>query len=1170
MAIKNTELKKFAQGARRQLLEQVATRMEQVLRSDSIEIREKAKVVAELRLQILAHGKETIIDRVAYTWFNRFCALRFMDVNHYTRIGAVSPAEGGTQPEVLLEAKQGHVDEELARFVDPKAIFGLLNGQRPASDPQGEAYRLLLVGVCNSYSEVMPFLFEKIEDYTELLMPLDLLSENSVLHDLRDALTPEACQDVEVIGWLYQYYISERKDKVFEALKQNQKIEAGDIPAATQLFTPHWIVRYLVENSLGRLWMLNHPASKLVEKMEYYIAPAQEEPDYLRIASPEELRLLDPACGSGHILTYAFDLLAAIYEEEGYASSDIAKLILEKNIFGVEIDPRAGALAAFALVMKARAKDRRFFTRDMSPNICVLENVTFNEAELKQYMTAVGHDLFTEPLMETLRQFEQADNFGSLIRPMLTDAGYMRGLLEGKNLGGDLFLFGVHERVLKVLNQAEYLAPRYHVVVANPPYMGSKGMNAELKSFINDAYSDVKSDLFSAFIIRNLELSLPKGQIGLMTPFVWMFISSYEELRNFIINQKTITSLIQLEYSGFEGATVPICTFTLENAHDYSFMGSYVKLSSFRGAEQQSPKTLEAIQNPNCGWFYRCIAAEYKKILGSPIAYWISERARRIFIDGTKLSSLLDIKQGMATSDNVRFLRLWSEVSLNNVAFDCKDLEESETRSEKWYPYNKGGDFRRWYGNNTLLVNWWKNGKELKDFQSTLNQGWHVRLKSREYYFQQSITWSFISSAYFGVRYSDPGFIFDVAGSSVFPEEKEIPYYLGYLCSKLASYFLQILNPTLNFQVENIAKLPIIQIDGSDKEKITSLIKECISLSRSDWDASETSWNFNELPILNKTFRKGKQADTYSALRNHWQEVTNKMKYLEEQSNRIFIKAYGLQNEMTPDVPNEQITLTSNPYYRYSGNNSEDELEGLLRADTMKEFISYAVGCMFGRYSLDKPGLVLANQGETLKDYLKQVPKPIFLPDEDNVIPVLEGEWFEDDIAERFKKFLRVTFGEEHYDENLAFIEEAIGRDVRSYFVKEFYKDHVQTYKKRPIYWMFSSPKGSFNALIYMHRYQPDTVSIVLNGYLREYIKKLTAHKSQLERTSVSGSASQSQKTKALKEITQVNKILSELKEYEDDVLYPLATEQVKIDLDDGVKINYPKFGDALAKVAGL
>jgi type II restriction/modification system DNA methylase subunit YeeA len=1155
-----TTLKKFAQGARRQLLEQVSSRMEQVLRSDSVEIREKAKVVEQLKAEIEAHGKIAVIDRVAYTWFNRFCALRFMDVNHYTRIGAVSPVEGGTQPEVLLEAKQGHVDEELARFVNPQVIFSLLNGQRPASDPQGEAYRLLLVGACNSYSEVMPFLFEKIEDYTELLMPLDLLSENSVLHDLREALSPEACEDVEVIGWLYQYYISERKDKVFEALKQNQKIEAGDIPAATQLFTPHWIVRYLVENSLGRLWMLNHPNSGLREKMEYYIEGNDEggrmkdeegkfiiQPSsFILLNSPEEIKLLDPACGSGHILTYAFDLLAAIYEEEGYASSDVAKLILEKNIFGVEIDPRAGALAAFALVMKARAKDRRFFTRDVSPNICVLENVTFNDAELKQYMNAVGRDLFTEPLMETLRQFEQADNFGSLIRPMLTDAGYVRGLLEGKNLGGDMFYTDTHKKVLQVLRYAEFLAPRYHAVVANPPYMGSSGMNDVLNEYAKDTYPNSKADLFAMFIERGFELIEKRGYNAMVTMQSWMFISSYEELRSQLLNSATIECMVHMANMVMGIAFGTAATVWQKNfKNDFISQFSYVSYADLN--EDNKPYTFP-IKNKRLS---SATAHDLKKIPGFPIAYWISDKLRNAFEGTETYGDKFDIVAGISTGENEKYILFWHEVQYGYI--------KTEKSGKFLYTmHNKGGAYRKWYGNREWVLKYSEDAIS----KMMLNAGF--RHDGKAYYFKEMISWSKVTSGKSSFRYYEAGLTFDSAGLAIFSEDKLPLETLGFLNSRVSEVILDFLNPTINVTPKILKKIPFIT-----PSKPSSFYQDLIKSAQLDWDDYETSSNFEKTPVLNygefKTVSKA-----FENLYKKWKMRLSSMKSWEEENNHIFIEAYGLQDEMTSEVPLDEITLTCNPYYRYSGNNSEEELEALLLSDTMKEFISYAVGCMFGRYSLDKPGLVLANQGETLKDYLKQVPKPTFTPDEDNVIPVLEGEWFEDDIAERFKKFLCVTFGEEHYEENLAFIEEAIGRDVRSYFVKEFYKDHVQTYKKRPIYWMFSSPKGSFNALIYMHRYQPDTVSIVLNGYLREYIKKLTAHKSQLERTSVSGSASQSQKTKALKEITQVNKVLSELKEYEDDVLYPLATEQVRMDLDDGVKVNYGKFGAALSPIKGL
>ena len=592
-------LKKFAQEARRQLITQVTARMDQVLSMDSAEIREKEKAVNELNEQIHDTSKEAVIDRVAYTWFNRFCALRFMDVNRYTNIGKVSPLEGYSQPEILQEAKQGHIDEDLNRFVDKQKVYDLLSGKTPSSDPQQEAYRLLLVGICNSYHALMPFMFQRIEDYTELLMPVDLLSQNSILQAIRDALTADNCKNVEVIGWLYQFYVSEKKDEVFDALKKNIKITPENIPAATQLFTPHWIVRYLVENSLGRLWMLNRPNSRLTDQMDYYIKPEQEESDFLRINSPEELKICDNACGSGHMLVYVFDILYFIYEEEGYDASDIPRLILENNLYGIEIDERAGELAAFCLFMKAREKYKGFFRKPVQPHICVLENIEFTDDEIERYMDKIGRNLFTAPLLNTLNQFREADNFGSLIRPELTDIDYIRSVIEEKDMSGQLFYYKTHEKVLKVLKQADYLSPKYHVLVANPPYMGGKGMNGRLGAYLKDNYSDVKSDLFSAFIIRNTELALPKGQLGYMSPFVWMFISSYEKLRNFLIDQKTITSLVQLEYSGFEGATVPICTFTLENEHRPDFQGGYVRLSDFRGAENQGPKALEIIQNYN-------------------------------------------------------------------------------------------------------------------------------------------------------------------------------------------------------------------------------------------------------------------------------------------------------------------------------------------------------------------------------------------------------------------------------------------------------------------------------------------------------------------------------------------------------------------------------------------
>ncbi|WP_278413749.1 BREX-1 system adenine-specific DNA-methyltransferase PglX [Stutzerimonas kunmingensis] len=591
-----SKLKKFAQYARRILLDQVSGKLDVVLAPQSAARRERAQVVAELEKLISSSGRENVEERVAYTWFNRFCALRFMDVNRYTRIGVVSPAEGQFQPEILAEAKMGHIDEEMVPSQIRQKILDLLAGRAPSNDSQGEAYRLLVVAACNAWHQSMPFLFERIDDYTELLMPDDLLSGNSILAYTREAMTPDACEDVEVIGWLYQFYISEKKDAVFEGLKKNQKITPENIPAATQLFTPHWIVRYLVDNSLGRLWLLNRPNSRLAEQMEYYIPPEKPESDFLKITGPEDIKVCDPACGSGHMLTYAFDLLYAMYEEEGYDPAEIPEKILTHNLFGIELDERAGELAAFALTMKARARQRRFFNKGVEPNITVLEKVIFSSEELDEYMGFVGRDLFTYGLRETLQQFSEVDNFGSLIVPKVANVADVLTTLESKDMSSNLFLAETHKKVLSVLRMAEALSPRYAVVVANPPYMGGKGMNPRLGAWLKENYEPVKTDLFSAFVVRNLELTLPKGQLGFMTPFVWMFISSYEKLRAILIDRKTITSLIQLEYSGFDGATVPICTFTLENAHKPDLRGGYVRLSDFRGADQQGPRALEIIQ----------------------------------------------------------------------------------------------------------------------------------------------------------------------------------------------------------------------------------------------------------------------------------------------------------------------------------------------------------------------------------------------------------------------------------------------------------------------------------------------------------------------------------------------------------------------------------------------
>lgn len=596
--METAKLRRFAQHARRILMEQVEARLQLVLQPNSAARRETPRAVTALARAIETQGEANIIERVAYIWFNRFCALRFMDVNHYTRMGVVSPLEGQFQPEILAEAKMGHLEDNGMPSGTQQRIADLLAGKATSSDAQGEAYRLLVVAACNAWHQTMPFLFERIDDYTELLMPDDLLSGNSILAYAREAMTPDACQNVEVIGWLYQFYISEKKDAVFEGLKKNQKITPENIPAATQLFTPHWIVRYLVENSLGRLWMLNRPTSRLAEKMEYYIPPEQPETDFLRINSPEDIKVCDPACGSGHMLTYAFDLLYSMYEEEGFDDADIPEKILTHNLYGIELDERAGELAAFALTMKARARQRRFFNKRVKPNIAVLEKVSFSAEELDEYMNHIGRDLFTYGLRETLQQFSEADNFGSLIVPKVSNVADVLATLEAKDMAGNLFLSDTHRRVLTVLRMADYLSPRYAVVLANPPYMGGKGMNARLSAWAKENYPNSKSDLFAMFIDRNLELVNKGGTIAMITMQSWMFLSSFEALRSRILNQNTILSMAHLGARAFDsigGEVVSTTAFVLENTHKPEYRGAYLRLVDGNSEAEKMAMMVKAI-----------------------------------------------------------------------------------------------------------------------------------------------------------------------------------------------------------------------------------------------------------------------------------------------------------------------------------------------------------------------------------------------------------------------------------------------------------------------------------------------------------------------------------------------------------------------------------------------
>jgi type II restriction/modification system DNA methylase subunit YeeA len=767
--------------------------------------------------------------------------------------------------------------------------------------------------------------------------------------------------------------------------------------------------------------------------MSYYVDSGKWEvgDGYLKINSPEDIKICDPACGSGHILVYAFDLLYAIYEEEGYTANEIPSKILTHNLYGIEIDERAGSLAAFALTMKAREKERRFFRKPIQPNICVLKKVEFSEKELQLYLDFVGRDLFTAPLLETLHEFKEADNFGALIRPTVTDVQGMIGLLNERNVASQLLLYKTHEKLIDVLNMADFLSPKYHIVVANPPYMGNKGMNNRLKAFLQDNYSEVKSDLFSAFMVRCLELCKNNGFTGFMTPFTWMFLSSYEKLRKHILDNCTLTSLVKPSYTAFfDSAIVAICALTINKHHNDNYKGAFFDLDYLGTAEEQSPRFL---QRKRENQYYRASASDFKKIPGSAIADWVSDRVLEIFATSEKLENIAKAVVGLQTGDNDRFLRLWFEVEYQNIGFNLENRKQAQESQKKWFPYNKGGEFRKWYGNQEYLVNWENDQQEIANFKP------RAVIRNPSYYFQESITWSLVISSCFGVRFSPKGFIFDVGGSSLFTEQENMMFLTFLLGSKIAFDLMKIINPTLNFQGGNVASIPMVKNNNSLIETVGF---KSISLSRQDWNSYETSWDFTTLPLLRVGSENLEQnprfplstslKETYQNLRQKWQEMTLEMQKLEEENNSIFIEAYGLQNELTPEVLLKEITLTCNPHYRYKKEvgsekwevrNKEEnithfpideDLEKRLLADTIKEFISYSVGCMFGRYSLDKEGLILANQGETLQDYLKQIPNPTFPPTETNVIPILEGDWFSDDITEQFWQFLRLTFGEKN------------------------------------------------------------------------------------------------------------------------------------------------------------
>jgi type II restriction/modification system DNA methylase subunit YeeA len=1167
MPVNTAALKTFAPAMRRQLLEAVGRKLDLLLNSQTPDtLSTYAKQIAELREQE-AENRDQLLERVAYTWFNRLCALRYLDARGWHPFGCkvLMPAgEGETQPELLKLMRAGSLPASLKEHTDEGRLHGLLDGKIQTAiagaDPQGEVYRELVLATCRFYHDLLPNIFEGLDDASELLLPDELLSEGSIAGSFRREIGDDDCQDVEILGWLYQFYIAEKKDEV---MARKKAVPTQDIPAVTQLFTPHWIVRYLVENSLGRLWLLNRPSSKLRDQMPYYIE-GEAETDFPKITKPEEIKILDPACGSGHILAYAFDLLSLIFEEEGYSPSEIPALILRHNLHGLEICPRAAQLAVLALVFKAREKSRRFFQPDqmVQPSIVELKDVGFEEGELNNYIEALDlRKLFNPNLFKLLHQFREAKNLGSLIQPCLDEQAIadVYRAIEVKGTGGQLLLRGTHLKALRALKQAMALAQSHHVVVANPPYMGGRGMNPSLKQWLANNYPDERSDLMTCFMERSRSLTSTDGYWAMINLPSWMFLSSYATLREKLVSKQSIRSLLHLG-RGLFGPDFGTAAFIVQKRSPKDQVAGIYRRLFDKQVSVRRPEEIEALFLASDYNAYSFRQSDFRCIPGCPIAYWVKPNFARSFRENSSFSELFDAKQGLATGNNERFLRFWHEVSLGKLDFSQLSYEQFSS-DRTWFPYSKGGEARKWYGNHELVINWEGNGKHLKDYKDASGKRLST-LKNLGFLFVPAITWSLTSiSGILCTRYRPGGFVFDTNGMSAFPKSSQVASEIGValLNSVVGQEALRILNPTMAFQSGDIDRVPIANdlLKSADNLRITELI----DLAKADWDSFETSWDFSNHPFLRLESKK----PTLEAAWRIWEAQSaasvRRMQELETENNRLFIATYGLGGELEPDVPEEEITLT--------------------RAEKRKDiaaFLSYATGCIMGRYSIDQPGLILADsrnsQAEQLSSYEDKVGKPLsdvqFKPDADAIIPVLDGEWFEDDIVARTREFLEVTFPESSVTENLRFIEESLGKDIRKYFCTEFYKDHLQTYKKRPIYWMVQSPKKGFACLIYLHRYTKDTLNQVLNNYFRPYLQKLEARLAQLGLDQLNDSLPTRERTAARKEAEKITKVLKECQAWEQDALLPLAQQRIDLDLDDGVKVNYLKLQGVLATIPGL
>ena len=1144
-------IKKFAVWARTELIARVSLKgVEYGITEDNIEdanadsvggkvlTADEKKQRQALIAEINDKGYKQVMEEVAYTWFNRFSALRFMEVNGYlpSHVRVFTDEENNFKPQIITEAI--HLDLD---GLNMEKVYELKDAEKTE-----ELYKYLLIVQCNALNKILPGMFQKIADYTELLLPDNLLREGSVIQQMIELIPEEDWKDaVQIIGWLYQYYNSEKKDDVFAALKKNVKITKENIPAATQLFTPDWIVRYMVENSLGRLWLEGHPDVKEQllpteeeqsayaagnrdpedTKWHYYLEEAEQEPEVqaqlaeirkeYATLTPDQLKVIDPCSGSGHILAYMFDVLMKIYESYGYTTREAVASIVENNLYGLDIDDRAAQLAYFAVMMKARQYDRRFFSRGIQPHVyAIVESNHVDQFAVDYFCN--GDVKLTTAMDTIIKELHDAKEYGSIltVTPQDWPALYDRfaEITEDINMSRETAL----RELLPLVQVAETLAQKYDVVVTNPPYMGASNMNPKLNEFIKNNYTDYKSDFFSAFVIHCSEMAKKFGYCGFFTPYVWMFIQSYEKMRNYLYNQATIETLIQFEYSAFEEATVPVCTFAFQNRHVQK-KGCYLRLVDFRGGmEVQRQKTLEAIKNHDCGFYYEQGTDNFSKIPGSPVAYWWGNF--KIF-SLPKIRDFYESAGRNKTHNNELYTRNWWEIS----------------DTDRWQPYANGGIFRRWAGNDLDVVDWSSTAKE---FYAS-----HGGLYNQKYCGKRGVCWNLITSYKNGFRIKHEEHHYSSGAPTIIAQKDNFDFWLlAFLNSIVASTLLSMYNPTLNTTVGDVLDLPV-QLKSN--ELIESVSEETVKLSQVDWDSFETSWDFQRHPLLRKV---STIAEAFALWQSECEERFNQLKANEEELNRIFIDIYDLHEELTPEVEDKDVTVRKADLGR-----------------DIRSFISYAVGCMFGRYSLDEDGLAYAGGEWDTGKYAS------FAADKDNIIPICDDEYFEDDIVGLFVKFVKTVYGVDTLDENLKFIADALGgkgqpKDViRNYFLSDFYSDHCKIYQKRPIYWLFDSgKKNGFKVLIYMHRYQPDTIARIRTDYVHEQQARYRTAIADLEQRIAN--ASTGERVKLNKKLITLQAQDTEIRTYEEKI-HHLADQMISIDLDDGVKKNYAIFDTVLKKL---